>query len=93
MVEYARVFVPEPVATHMVPFDATPFPCVLKMEVPLPVHVIPSVEYARVFVPEPVATIIGEGNVIRWGRAELKEIPVAIFEPYPIPIPIQLIPL
>ena len=37
-------------------FAAIPYPKVLKVDVPRPVHVIPSVEYAIVFVPSPTAT-------------------------------------
>ena len=37
-------------------YVATPFPLPVKMEVPAPVQVIPSVEYAMLFVPLPNAT-------------------------------------
>ena len=50
------VFVPEPTATHRVPFQATPLPAVEKILLPNPVHVIPSDEYAMVFVLSPTAT-------------------------------------
>ena len=37
-------------------FAATPYPELLKIDVPIPIHVIPSVEYAMVFVPYPAPT-------------------------------------
>jgi hypothetical protein len=54
--EYAIVFVPLPVAAHLVPLHPTPRPLVLKIDVPIPVQVSPSGEYAIVFVPAPTAT-------------------------------------
>jgi hypothetical protein len=54
--EYAIEFVPEPTATHRVPYHATPFPFVEKIVTPLPVQENPSFEYAIEFVPEPTAT-------------------------------------
>ena len=46
---------PDPVATHRVPFQATPLQ-VENMSIPIPVHVIPSEEYAMELVPVPTAT-------------------------------------
>ena len=54
--EYAISFVPVPTATHLIPFQATPFPCVKNKEFPTPVQFIPLLEVAIVFVPSPTAT-------------------------------------
>ena len=47
------MFVPEPTATHLVPFHATPAPAVVNILFPFAelVHVIPSAEYATVLFP------------------------------------------
>jgi len=47
--EYAKLFVPSPVATHIEPLQAIPLQLVLNMVVPNPIHDIPSFEYANVF--------------------------------------------
>ena len=56
--DVATVFPPWPTATNNDPFHATLFPAVVKVVLPMPVHVVPLfVEYAIVFVvPSPTAT-------------------------------------
>ena len=71
--EYAMLFVPSPTATNRFPLlcaayplpllCATPYPAIVKISFPIPVHDIPSVEYAIVFItsgaaPLPTATHI-----------------------------------
>ncbi len=70
--------VPEPVATHRVPFHDMPFPAIVKQLDKAGVHVIPSVEYTMVFPPEPTAihcvpfhaTLFPE--VVKGGKVALK---------------------
>ena len=50
------VLIPDPVATHRVPFHVTLFPAVVKQLDVAAVHVIPLVEYIIVFPPNPTAT-------------------------------------
>ena len=52
------MFVPEPTATHILPFHAIPNPSPPNISVPSPVQVTPSSDHAIVFVPFPTATHI-----------------------------------
>ena len=55
--EYAIVlFVPEPTATHSVPFHAILLPEIEKTELVTELQVIPSYEYAIFFVPVSLPT-------------------------------------
>ena len=56
-VDIAILDPPVPTATQYEPFHATPFPELVKIVLPRPVHVVPpSLDVAIVFPPEPTAT-------------------------------------